>query len=581
MGHQDAGPGPEETNGHSPDLLDRLETSADGLQAPNILQMRIQETLRNPEEANRKNVEHAAKMGIDPDIVMKRWGFNKATLLIIAPLPSSASIGRKATTPADQERVSSPVDIQMEDTTIPSNRGELSLPGDDVQMENACSAEYDGSTPGSDPWTDDTISPTEPGHVDMQRGDNKQVQPKSAYHTTAKSSKSTKEKAKTDLGTMPIKLGAAASKSSSRVADVVSESSGAGAARAAVTARAAPIDTSSIFVNQIKKYPILDLPQWYKDITTSNFKMKEIARKRSLSHTSLESLKNCIGRCEIQLKLAKPVDRRKLEGFFDELRDHVHKSEFLPDINMYLVKAVRILTVENGLPRIFGEETHFPGDIKADAYQLYVRWMRGEFEQDVLRGIITVKGLNRGSDRLNPSYKAKHAKSAKFYGDDGLVLGQCWPSQLCTVRDGAHGSSQGGIFGERGKGTYSIVLSGGGAYHDKDDGDVIVYSGTEGKNYTPTEATQHMITSCSLGNDIRVIRSHQLPLKNLYRPEIGLRYDGLYQIKSQELVNEEKQTHLFTLERVPGQDRIRYGNDAASRPTRFEIAEYKKLKEKI
>jgi hypothetical protein len=124
------------------------------------------------------------------------------------------------------------------------------------------------------------------------------------------------------------------------------------------------------------------------------------------------------------------------------------------------------------------------------------------------------------------------------------------------------------------------VLSGGG-YHDTDDGDSIEYSGTEGKNFTPTEATLQMITSANKKNQIRVIRSAQLNKSNKYRPERGLRYDGLYVIKDYKLVDKEKQMYRFRLERCPGQAPIRCGEDNSRRPTIFEMEEYDKLKGRV
>jgi hypothetical protein len=138
-----------------------------------------------------------------------------------------------------------------------------------------------------------------------------------------------------------------------------------------------------------------------------------------------------------------------------------------------------------------------------------------------------------------------------------------------------------GIFGNRTEGTYSIVLSGGG-YDDIDDGETIEYSGTEGKNFKPTEATQAMITSANDGHPVRVIRSAQLAKTNNYRPEQGLRYDGLYVVKGYKETDKEKQMYRFALERCPGQAPIRCGgdDDHSRRPTAYEIAAYNRLKEK-
>jgi hypothetical protein len=196
-----------------------------------------------------------------------------------------------------------------------------------------------------------------------------------------------------------------------------------------------------------------------------------------------------------------------------------------------------------------------------------------------MRGIKTVT-KDRDADRIDEKYKKKFPGDAKYYGEGDLVLGQWWPTQLCTVRDGAHGAAQGGIFGEREKGAYSIVLSGGSGYHDKDDGDVIVYSGTEGKNCTPTENTLHLVKSSELGNPVRVIRSAQQNKSIVYRPEVGLRYDGLYVVKGYSITDHEKQIHKFTLVREDGQEPIRY-EGKAKRPTEYEEQEFLRLRERF
>jgi hypothetical protein len=347
----------------------------------------------------------------------------------------------------------------------------------------------------------------------------------------------------------------------------------------AETPDAMDIDRSpSLFVAREDPYPVpTALPKWCTNIKDTGFNMLRLAKKRPQSLASLESLKNCIGRCEVEMK------RAKLHALYEELRDHVHKAEFLnEDLHLmpFVLKKARILSPENGLPRIFKDDADFPSDLKADSYWLYNRWCKEDFAQDILRGIVTVKGKDRNGDRLDTAYRARFLADAKVYGANGLVLGQWWPTQLCTVRDGAHGAAQGGIFGNKEKGAYSIVLSGGG-YHDNDDGDVIEYSGTEGKNFTPTDNTLSMIRSAELKNEIRVIRSSQLLKKNPYRPQVGLRYDGLYKIEGvPEPIDKKKQTYRFTLHRSPGQDAIRCGDNAARRPTIYEIREYERNKEK-
>jgi len=586
-------PDPQDSPDSPPSLL-QLPNAAQPFYPLELIHQRFQEARDKPEEFHRKNEEHAANMGIDSEAYLRSLGLRMVRVVSKGSPTAQDSAEELNVTGAstnEEQESAEEADIQMQDATSRPEPDNVSSVGEDVQMEDATSyaRDVDTSTPGSDPWSEDATPPVELSRPELQTTamqlhqqiesaqEMKKLKPK---HKSRKERQYEKNKARKDLKEISKRLTAAESKSG-LLPGVAAESSKTGTAREAAARSTGPMEqASSLFVDQIDRYPVLILPKWYTDISPSNFNMKKLAKKRSPSQTSLESLKNCIGRWE-ELMRAKPLNRKKLDNYTNELRDHVHKAEFL-DVDKYVVKTVRILAVENGLPRIFAEDADFPWDLKADAYQLYVRWMRQDFEKNVLRGIKTMANdSNRTSDRLDPEYKVEHPPNAKRYGDDGLVLGQCWPSQLCTVRDGAHGSSQGGIFGEREKGTYSIVLSGGGGYNDRDDGDTIVYSGTEGKNFTPTEATQHMITSCTLGNVIRVIRSHHLPTKNKYRPEIGLRYDGLYTAKTYELVDKEKQIHLFTLERCPGQHMIRYGDGPEGRPTRFEVTEYKKLKGKI
>ena len=160
-------------------------------------------------------------------------------------------------------------------------------------------------------------------------------------------------------------------------------------------------------------------------------------RKRPQELAAIDALKECIRRCE------QEKNKSKLAKEYNDLRNHVHKAEIKLNMDKFKVRKTRILT-EAGLPRIFKEDAHFPADLKADAWNLYERWMNEDFEQDILRGIVTVKGKDRNGDRLDPAYRAKHPKDPKVFGGEGLILGQWWPSQLCTVRDGAHGAAQGG-----------------------------------------------------------------------------------------------------------------------------------------
>ncbi|CAN9099785.1 hypothetical protein CC77DRAFT_1025344 [Alternaria alternata] len=316
------------------------------------------------------------------------------------------------------------------------------------------------------------------------------------------------------------------------------------------------------------------LPEWYTSISMKGHMMEAMSKKRPPELTSLEALKTCIRQCE------DTNSAIQLDKLYDALRDHVHKAEIRLEVNRFLVRKANMLSPEYGLPRIFRAGTDFPWDLKADAYQLYNRWWKNDLNQDILRGIVSNKTGNRTSDRLDETYRKRFSIDAKHYGNGDLVQGQWWPTQLCTVRDGAHGSAQGGIYGEKERGAYSIVLSGGNGYQDVDNGDVIDYSGTPGKNSTPTENTIHLLKSADLGNQIRVVRSAQLNKKNKYRPELGLRYDGLYRVTSYTKTDQETAMYKFRLERCEGQDPIRF-EGKAKRPSFYEVKEYERLKDRV
>ncbi|KAF2246851.1 hypothetical protein BU26DRAFT_521247 [Trematosphaeria pertusa] len=357
----------------------------------------------------------------------------------------------------------------------------------------------------------------------------------------------------------------------------VAESSRAAAARNSAHKE----DDSSPEAKDDNEYPLpSELPAWYAKIKTTDRGMKELGKRPSSlatqALTALSSMKGCMDRCEQQ-----GVSRAQLEKLFEELRDQVHKAEITLKVDRFIVRKTRFLDPEYGLPRIFAsKKVDFPSDLKADAWQLYSRWRQEVFEVDILRGIRIARGTDRGGDRIDPTYKGR--QYANFYGQGHLVLGQWWPTQLCTVRDGAHGTPQGGIYGEKEKGAYSIVLSGMGesTYADEDNGTDIWYSGTDGKDCTPTDSTVRMIESCdTVHNPVRVIRSYQLMKSNRYRPQFGLRYDGLYEVVEKKLVDTEKAAYKFHLVRCKDQHPIRCEDNAARRPTRFEIAEDNKLRE--
>ena len=50
-------------------------------------------------------------------------------------------------------------------------------------------------------------------------------------------------------------------------------------------------------------------------------------------------------------------------------------------------------------------------------------------------------------------------RNHQVFGHNGLEVGTWWPQRICALRDGAHGSIQGGIAGSLLAGAYSIVVS--------------------------------------------------------------------------------------------------------------------------
>lgn len=325
-------------------------------------------------------------------------------------------------------------------------------------------------------------------------------------------------------------------------------------------------------------YRLQDISQ-----TTLSRGLKQPNRNQIQALRAIEGFKDCIRRCENAAATHQPKPQQ--QTLFEELRNHVHKAEItLKGVDKYVVRKTNMLTVENGLPRIFlAQKADYPWDLKADAWQLYLRWYKQDFRSELLRGIITRKTTDRSADRIDPEWLRNPLLkcSANYHGEGNLVNGQWWPTQLCTVRDGAHGSAQGGIWGQKGQGAYSIVLSGANYRRDRDDGIEIWYSGTASKNNEPTENTQRLMETCEEFPErpVRVLRSSQLHHKNPYRPEYGLRYDGLYHVVGMERIEEGKEDYVFRLVRLENQNPIRCEDNAARRPTKFEVAEYLRLKQ--
>lgn len=251
-----------------------------------------------------------------------------------------------------------------------------------------------------------------------------------------------------------------------------------------------------------------------------------------------------------------------------ELRGALQKLERI-NVTAELLIHSKIMEAQN-LPQLLpggSQLANLPFDIQADAKTLHIRWFKGDFDCHILRGI----KISRVPS-LDQSWP--HGSSAKFFGEGHLVNGQWWPSQLCALRDGAHGASVAGIFGHEGLAVSIVVAHS--KYADVDNGDVLDYCGTEGKGENnPSSDTQLMINSCRKKQPVRVLRSSSLNHK--YAPSHGFRYDGLYKVAQYKIIDPSKSYYLFFLERLPNQHPIRCTGDE-TRPTVTEVQDYQNHK---
>ncbi|KAI9794835.1 MAG: hypothetical protein M1816_002963 [Peltula sp. TS41687] len=170
--------------------------------------------------------------------------------------------------------------------------------------------------------------------------------------------------------------------------------------------------------------------------------------------------------------------------------------------------------------------------------------------------------------------------SAAVFGHNGIQVGTCWPLQIAALRDGAHGARIGGIHGRVDEGAYSVVVSGMYNDLDRDEGNVIHYSGSgsheneDQQEAKITNATKSLQASVHSGKVIRVLRSSSGHSR--YAPSAGLRYDGLYQAKAcLQSTNGKGGVYLqFRLERCANQPPI-----DRNRPTRRERELFQMVRE--
>lgn len=171
-------------------------------------------------------------------------------------------------------------------------------------------------------------------------------------------------------------------------------------------------------------------------------------------------------------------NNRNIEAAFQELNNRLQEMAGMKFLTPGLVKRSGVLEDE-GLIQIFDgpDKAAFPWFMAADAEAIWRRWMAGDLDGFILRGINVTKGISE-SGRTQISYSIAspylQKRSANVPGDNGLMNGEWWPLRICALRDGAHGKTEAGIHGTQALGALSIVVGPGKAhkYEDVDTGEV-------------------------------------------------------------------------------------------------------------
>lgn len=147
------------------------------------------------------------------------------------------------------------------------------------------------------------------------------------------------------------------------------------------------------------------------------------------------------------------ADGKDMTQSLGRIRQRLQQMEFYTSLSPILVKKSGLLD-DGGLHLIFENRVqgvYFPHDIRADADILFRKWMGGQIDPHLFRGIVTKTGTakeERGfkSHSIDPNFAGKI--SSNYVGAGNLVNGQWWPLQLCAKRDGAHGEREAGIHGQ-------------------------------------------------------------------------------------------------------------------------------------
>lgn len=195
------------------------------------------------------------------------------------------------------------------------------------------------------------------------------------------------------------------------------------------------------------------IPEWYE-------KAKRPKQPKAGQRTIWEDIRKLgvmIAKCQVvQSKSEQRENWQLLYQEIDNLR--------FTDVTPYGLKQAKVFDKEHGLPQLYDKRyskgAQYPFHIVSDAKGLHKKWLAGILDgSNMFRGI---RGMIKTRENIGVGQSIDEAFKLdwRFYGDGHLVNGDWFANQLCAVRDGAHGSPQGGISGLKESGATSISLSG-------------------------------------------------------------------------------------------------------------------------
>ena len=225
----------------------------------------------------------------------------------------------------------------------------------------------------------------------------------------------------------------------------------AGDAPAATSSRHSTPNSSSVQASIDFESGII--PEWYT-------KAKQPQKPGADDRRTWDKLKD-LGKLISAIQEEPP---KKRAGNMQKLYEELDTLRFT-DVTPWGLKRAKLFEPEHGLPQIYDSRYSkggvYPYYIVSDAKGLHKRWLAKILDgSNMFRGI---KNLVREKDKSHgqgQSIDEEYKIDWHYHGEGHLVNGDWFANQLCAVRDGAHGSPQGGISGMAGKGAASISLSG-------------------------------------------------------------------------------------------------------------------------